>query len=57
VSECDTCKKVKADYMIPGGLLQPLNILDWKWDDISMEFIVGLPMTARKFDLIWLIVD
>jgi hypothetical protein len=57
VSECDTCKKVKADYMKPGGLLQSLNILDWKWDDISMDFIVGLPMTARKFDLIWLIMD
>jgi hypothetical protein len=43
--------------MKPGGLLQSLNILDWKWDDISMDFIVGLPMTARKFDLIWLIMD
>jgi hypothetical protein len=26
ISECDTCRKVKADYMKPGGLLQPLNI-------------------------------
>jgi hypothetical protein len=55
--ECDTCRKVKADYMKPGGLLQPLNILDWKWDDISMDFFVGLPMTACKFDSIWVIVD
>jgi hypothetical protein len=39
------------------GLLQPLSIPDWKWDDISMDFIVGLPLTARKFDLIWVIVD
>jgi hypothetical protein len=30
VSECDTCQKVKADYMKPGCLLQPLSILDWK---------------------------
>jgi hypothetical protein len=30
VSECDTCRKVKADYMKPGGLLQPLNITEWK---------------------------
>jgi hypothetical protein len=52
VSECDTCRKVKADYMKPGGLLQPLNIPDWKWDDISMDFIVGLPMMACKFELI-----
>jgi hypothetical protein len=57
VSECDTCRKVKADYMKPGGLLQPLNIPEWKWDDISMDFIVGLPMTARKFDSISVIVD
>jgi hypothetical protein len=52
VSECDTCRKVKADYMKSGGLLQPLSVLKWKWDDISMDFIVGLPLTARKFDSI-----
>jgi hypothetical protein len=43
VSECDTYQKVKADYMKPGGLLHPLSIPDWKWDDINMDFIVGLP--------------
>jgi hypothetical protein len=57
VSECDTCRMVNADYMKPGGLLQPLSILDWKWDDISMDFIVGLSLAAYKFDLIWVIVD
>jgi hypothetical protein len=57
VSECDTCWKVKADYMKPGGLLQLPSILEWKWDDISMDFIVSLPLTARKFDLIWVIMD
>jgi hypothetical protein len=57
ISECDTCWKVKADYMKPGGLLQPLSIPKRKWDDISLDFIMGLPMMTRKFDLIWLIVD
>jgi hypothetical protein len=57
VSECDTCRKVNANYIKPGGLLQPLSIPEWKWDDISMDFIVGLPMMARKFDSIWVIVD
>jgi hypothetical protein len=57
VSECDTCSKVKVDYMKPGGQLQHLSVLNWKWDDISMNFIVGLPLTARKFDSIWVIVD
>jgi hypothetical protein len=55
--ESDTNRKVKADYMKPRGLLQPLSISEWKWDDISMDFIVGLPLTARKFDSIWVIVD
>jgi hypothetical protein len=57
VSECDTYRKVKADYMKPGGLLQPLSILEWKWDDISMDFIMGLPLMTPKFDSIWVIVD
>jgi hypothetical protein len=57
VSECDTYQKAKADFMKPGRLLQPLSILDWKWDDISMDYIVGLPMMARKFDSIWVIMD
>jgi hypothetical protein len=48
---------VKAHYMKPGGLLQPLSIPDWKWNDISMYFIIGLSLTASKFDLIWVIVD
>jgi transposase InsO family protein len=29
----------------------------WKWDDINMDFIVGLPLTARKKDSIWVIID
>jgi hypothetical protein len=57
VSECDTCQKVKANYIKPGGLLQPLSIPECEWDDISMNFIVGLPLMTHKFDLIWMIVD
>jgi hypothetical protein len=50
-SECDTCHKVKADYMKPKGLLQPLSVPNWKWDDISMDFIVGLLLTSRSLSL------
>jgi hypothetical protein len=57
VSECDTCQKLKADYMKPIGLLQPLCILNWKWGNISMDFIVGLSLTGHKFDSIWVILD
>jgi hypothetical protein len=57
VSECDTCQKVKANYMKPGDLLQPLSVSDWNWDDISMDFNVGLSLTAHKYNSIWVIVD
>jgi hypothetical protein len=57
VAECDTCHRMKASHLKSAGVLQPLSIPIWKWDDISMDFIVGLPLTARKKDSIWVIVD
>jgi hypothetical protein len=57
VAECDTCRRFKADHMRPTGLLQPLHIPDWKWEDISMDFIVGLPLSTHKSDSIWVIID
>jgi hypothetical protein len=57
VAKCDTCRRVKAIHMKTAGPLQSLPIPTWKWDDISMDFIVGLPRTAKGFDSIWVIVD
>jgi hypothetical protein len=57
VVECDTCQRVKADHMRHAGLLQPLSIPAWKWEDISMDFIVGLALTGHKFNSIWVIID
>jgi hypothetical protein len=57
VSECDTCQRIKASHLKSVGALQPLSIPSWKWDDISMDFIVGLPNTSRHHDSIWVIVD
>jgi hypothetical protein len=41
----------------PAGLLQPLQIPQWKWDEIGMDFIVGLPHTRASYDSIWVVVD
>ena len=57
VARCDTCCRVKALHMKPTGLLQPLSTPNWKWDDISMDFIIGLPTTQKGNDSIWVIVD
>lgn len=43
--ECVVCQQVKIEHQKPGGLLQPLEVLLWKWDNISMDFAVGLPIT------------
>jgi hypothetical protein len=57
VSECDTCWSVKADHLRPAENLQLLSIPAWKWEDICMDFIVGLPRTSRGYNSIWVIVD
>ncbi|MBB1214013.1 transposase, partial [Klebsiella pneumoniae] len=48
---------VKAEHQRPAGLLQPLQVPEWKWDEIGMDFITGLPKTQGGYDSIWVIVD
>ncbi|GJV75308.1 reverse transcriptase domain-containing protein [Tanacetum coccineum] len=57
VSKCLTCQQVKIEHQRASGLLQPLEIPVWKWDEISMDFVTGLPQTQRKHDAIWVVVD
>ncbi len=57
VARCLECQRVKAEHRHPGRLLQPHEIAVWKWDTISMDFIVGLPMSSRRHDAILVIVD
>ena len=51
------CQKVKAEHQVPSRLLQPIKIPEWKWDQITMDFVVGLPVTGRKHDSVWVVVD
>jgi hypothetical protein len=57
VAHCDTCQRIKAEHQKPAGLLQPLPISVWKWDEIGMDFVVGLPKTQKGHDSMWVIVD
>jgi transposase InsO family protein len=57
VTLCDTCQRVKAQHQRPAGLLQPLQVHEWKWEEIAMDFIVGLPRTQSGYDSIWVIMD
>ncbi|CAA7014458.1 unnamed protein product [Microthlaspi erraticum] len=50
------CTMTSREHQVPGGLLQSLPIPEWKWDRITMDFVVGLPV-SRTFDAIWVIVD
>ena len=57
MAKCLTCQKVKIEHKKPSGLLQPLEIPEWKWDNIAMDFVMGLPRTSFGHDGIWVIVD
>ncbi|GJX13090.1 putative reverse transcriptase domain-containing protein [Tanacetum coccineum] len=61
VSKCLTCARVKAEHQRPSGLLVQPAIPEWKWDNITMDFITNfitkLPKSSQGFDTIWVIVD
>jgi hypothetical protein len=57
VAQCDTCQRTKAEHHKPAGLLQPLLVPKWKWEEIGMDFVIGLPRTQKGNDSIWVIID
>ncbi|GJR53374.1 putative reverse transcriptase domain-containing protein [Tanacetum coccineum] len=57
VSKCLTCARVKAEHQRPSGLLVQPEIPQWKWDNITMDFITKLPKSSQGYDTIWVIVD
>nr|GFB80987.1 reverse transcriptase domain-containing protein [Tanacetum cinerariifolium] len=57
VSKCLTRAKVKAEHQKLSGLLLQPKIPEWKWDNITMDFVTKLPKTSQGYDTIWVIVD
>ncbi|GJU11875.1 putative reverse transcriptase domain-containing protein [Tanacetum coccineum] len=57
VSKCLTCARVKAEHQRPSGLLVQPKIPQWKWDNITMDFVTKLPKSPQGHDTIWVIVD
>ena len=57
VSKCLTCQQVKVEHQVPFGLLNPIPVPQWKYDNIAMDFVSGLPLMQKKHDYLWVIVD
>ena len=57
VVQCDIYNRIKAEHQRSAGLLKPLYVPMWKWESISIDFIVGLPRILKGHDSIWVIVD
>ena len=57
VRRCLTCQQIKAEHQRPVGLLQPLEVAEWKWEHVTMDFVTHFPRTPRGHDAVWVIVD
>jgi hypothetical protein len=57
VSNCWIYQQVKIEHQKPARELQSLSILEWKWEDISIDFGTGLPRGKKGNDAIWMVVD
>ena len=57
VRRCLTCQQVKAEHQRPTRLLHPLEVAEWKWEHVTMDFVTHLPRTSRRHDAVWVIVD
>ncbi|EOY08653.1 DNA/RNA polymerases superfamily protein [Theobroma cacao] len=57
VAKCLTCQQIKAEHQKLSGTLQPLPIPEWKWEHVTMDFVLGLLRTQSGKDAIWVIVD
>ena len=52
-----TCQQLKAEHQKPAGLRQPLEVVEWKWEHVTMDFLTHFPRTPQRHDKVWVIVD
>ena len=57
VRRCLTCQQIKAKHQRPAGPLQSLEVAEWKWEHITMDFVTHFPRTLLGHDVVWVIVD
>ena len=57
ITKCQEFQLVKAEHQHPSGLLQPLPISEWKWEVISIDFIIDIPKSKKQNDSIFVAVE
>ena len=55
VAKCLNFQQVKAEHQKKDGLIQEIQVPTWKWEDINVDFVVGLPRTQKQYDsILWI---
>ena len=57
VAQSLECQRIKVEHQHPVEKLNPLSVPSWKWEEISMDFISGLPCTSKNNESILVVVD
>jgi hypothetical protein len=50
-------QQINMEHKKPIGPLQPLLLLEWKWEEINMDLVTGSPRSRKDNDSIWVILD
>ena len=50
--KCPNCQQVKVEHQTPGDLTKYTTIPTWKWEDVNVDLVVGLPCTQKQNDSI-----
>ena len=57
IAKCPRYHLIKVEYRRPVGLTQVNDVPTWKWEEINMDFVVGLSRICRQNDSTWIIMD